>query len=250
MNKPFTDLPATAKAIGALFEQLVKVKGYTCVRQWTLTNEPNGWWQHSGHTFDEYARLHVLMKEEFARRGLNVAIVGSDDTSGFQWLTNCVEDKTYYAAADLFASHRYSPYSDRDMAVFFMQERMDLLARHTPAKPLIIAEFGFQDARAGTLENPLMEEYPYAVWTSAFVIEGLNRGVAGFSIWCLQEVYYPGNGFMNYALWNFKNRDWKIRPVYHAWAAFSRFARPGQKVYRCHRRPMSLPLEWEIPSSG
>ena len=78
-----------------------------------------------------------------------------------------------------------------------------------------------------------MEEYRYAIWTSAFVLEGLNKGVSGFSIWCLHETYYPGNGFMNYGLWNFKNRDWSVRPVYHLWADFSRLTRAGDPVFRC-----------------
>lgn len=78
-----------------------------------------------------------------------------------------------------------------------------------------------------------METYPYAVWTAAFVIEGLNRGVAGFSIWCLHEVYYPGGGFMNYGLWDFKDNGWEPRPVYHPWAAFSRLTEKGDRVRRC-----------------
>lgn len=233
MPHPYADLPKAAKAIGGLFEHLIREKGYTCVQEWTLTNEPNGGWPQRGDTFADYVQLHTLVKAEFARRGLEVRILGSDDTNGLAWFTQCVESDAYFRTADLFASHRYFPYADRRLAPFFFEDRLNLLSTRAPGKPFIVAEFGFQDGRSGTLDNPLMEEYRYAVWTAAFVIEGLNRGVAGFSIWCLHEVYYPGGGFMNYGLWNYKNRDWQVRPVYHAFANFTRLTEAGDRVIKC-----------------
>ncbi|HNR36528.1 MAG TPA: hypothetical protein PKO36_15200, partial [Candidatus Hydrogenedentes bacterium] len=168
-----------------------------------------------------------------ARRGLAIRVIGSDDTSGLAWFRQCVENREYAATADLFASHRYVPFADRGLVPFFLDARFALMRENRVDKPFVLAEFGFQDNRSGTLENPLMEEYRYAVWTQALVLDALNRGVSGFSIWCLSEVYYPGNGFMNYGLWNFKDRNWQVRPVYHAWAAFSRLTEAGDKVYVC-----------------
>ncbi len=229
----FTDLTKMAAAIGALFEHLIRVKGYSCVQEWTLTNEPNGSWTQRGNTFEEYVRLHELVKKEFRRRGLAIRILGSDDTSGLSWFENCVRSDRYLECSDFFASHLYTRHTDRHLAPFFFDDRLDLLRAHAPDKPLVIAEFGFQDQRSGTLENPIMETYPYALWTTDFVIKGLNRGIAGFSIWCLHEMYYPGGGFMNYGLWNFKDRNWDVRPVYTAWANLTRHTQAGDTVYRC-----------------
>jgi len=233
MKQPYRDVDKVARAIGALLQHLVEEKGYTCVREWTLTNEPNGGYLATGSTFEDYVRIHVLVKEEIARRNLPIRILGSDDTNGLAWYTACVKHPDYFAAADCFVSHRYIPFADREQMKYFVDDRMALLEARTPRKPFAVAEFGFQDGRSGTLENPLMEEYRYAVWTQAFVIESLNRGVAGFCIWCLHETYYPGNGFMNYGLWNYKDRGWQVRPVYHAWAALCRLTEPGDAVYRC-----------------
>lgn len=229
----FTDLSKMATAIGALFEHLVRVKGYSCVQEWTLTNEPNGSWTQRGNTFEEYLRLHELVKEEFQTRGLAIRVLGSDDTSGLSWFENCVRSERYLDCADFFASHLYARHTDRHLAPFFFDDRLELLGIHAPDKPLVIAEFGFQDHRSGTLENPLMETYSYALWTTAFVVKGLNRGIAGFCIWCLHEVYYPGGGFMNYGLWNFKDRNWGVRPVYTAWANLTRHTKAGDIVYGC-----------------
>lgn len=231
---PYGQPEKTAKAIGALFDYLIRTKGYSCVQQWTLTNEPNGAFAaEMKYSFERFVQLHALVKQEFARRALNVRIVGSDDTSGLPWFTDCVNDPVYFDLADFFVSHHYLPYADRLLAPSLLDDRLELLAKKTPGKPFAVAEFGFQDARSGALVNPLMETYPYAVWTAAFIIEGLNRGVAGFSVWCLSEVYYPGNGFMNYGLWDYKDNAWKVRPVYHAAANFTRLTKRGDRVRAC-----------------
>ncbi|HEO72706.1 MAG TPA: hypothetical protein ENN80_15725 [Candidatus Hydrogenedentes bacterium] len=234
VEDPYGTPGKTAHAIGALFEHLVRTKGYTCVQEWTLTNEPNGAFAaRMGYSFDRFVDLHALVHEEFDLRGLNVRIVGSDDTAGFPWFTQCVESERYAGLVDYFASHRYFPYSDRVLAPFFFRDRLDLMAACGVRKPFAVAEFGFQDARSGVMDNPIMEDYPYAVWSTAFILEGLNLGVAGFSIWCMSEVYYPGGGFMNYGLWDFKDNAWSPRPVYHAVAAFMRHTERGDTVRRC-----------------
>lgn len=231
--EPFGRPEEMARAIGALFDHLIRDRGFSCVRQWTLTNEPNLHFRKLGYAFDRYVELHRLVKAEFKRRELDVQIVGSDDTADFEWFDACVNDDTYYATADLFASHRYFPFADRVLAPYFYEERLDALARRKPVKPFVVAEFGFQDTRSGTFANPIMEDYPYALWTFNFVVDGLNRGVSGFTIWCLHEVYYPGGNLMNYGLWNFKDRDWAVRPVYHAVGCFTRMTERGAVVRKC-----------------
>ena len=83
-------------------------------------------------------------------------------------------------------------------------------------------------------DNPLMKEYPYALLSQACFIDGLNAGVAGFVTWCLQEVYYPGGAYpMHFGLWDYADGDWKVRPIYHVVAAFSRHTQAGDTVRRC-----------------
>lgn len=233
VKDPYADPQRVARAIGALFEHIIRTKGYTCVQDWTLSNEPNGYFRGAGYDFNRFAEIHRAVKDEFARRGLKINIVGSDDTDGWPLFEQCVKEDRYFETADLFASHRYINFASRQLLPFFIDDRMKLIASRTPVKPFVVAEFGFQDGRSGTFENPLMEEYRSAIWTAAFAIDCLNRGVAGMCIWCLHETYYPGKGFMNYALWNFKDRDWKPRPVYHAWSMFTRFAKAGNRSARC-----------------
>ncbi|MBW7866025.1 MAG: hypothetical protein H3C30_16630 [Candidatus Hydrogenedentes bacterium] len=233
VRDPYGNPEKAARAIGALMAHIVREKGYTCVTDWTLSNEPNGYFLGAGYDFDRFREMHVRVRGEFDRLGLDIRIAGSDDTGSFNFFSQCVNDDAYFGLSDYFASHRYIQAASRRMMSVFLDERLELLAAKTPRKPFVVAEFGFQDSRSGTLENPIMESYDYALWTAAFVIEGLNKGVAGFSVWCLHEVYYPGNGFMNYGLWNYKTDHWRVRPVYHAWSAFSRLTKQGDTVRRC-----------------
>ena len=233
IRNPYADPERVAVAIGDLLEHLVRVKGYRCIRYWTLTNEPDTTFLRGGGTFEDFVRIHQLVKAEFRRRKLDIQVVGSDDALGIPWFRRCLENEDYFQTVDLFSSHRYFPYADREIAGEFVDERLLALRKRSPVKPLIVGEFGFHDHRSGTLVNPIMETYPYAVWAADFAIQGLNRGVSGFSIWCLHEVYYPGNGFMNYALWDFKDNEWKPRPVYHAWANLCRLTQRGDRVREC-----------------
>ncbi len=232
MKDPYGQPEKYTHAIGELYEYLIRKKGYTCIGDWTLSNEPNGAFTTFGYSFEDFVRIHQLVKQEFKRRGLEIRIIGSDDAQDTRWYRKCVENEDYFQTVDLFSSHRYFPYADRILASYFFRERLDPLTMKEPRKPFVMGEFGFQDNRSGTLENPLMEEYPYAVWTSEFVIDGLNLGVAGYSIWCLHEMVYPGGGFMNYGLWNYKDDNWNVRPVYHAWANFTSETEAGEKVMR------------------
>jgi len=202
-----------ARAFGELMEHLIRVKGYTCVRRWTLSNEPNGAFTRAGGTFEFFVKIHQLVKEEFKRRGLDIAIVGSDDAQDIAWFRRCVENEAYFRTADLFASHRYFMVHERPLIPSYYDQRLELLAGR---KPLVIAEFGFQDERSGVIVNPIMVEYRYAPWTAAFLIDGLNRGVAGFSIWTLHEFVYLTGGHMTYGMWGFKDTNWQVKPVYHA----------------------------------
>jgi len=221
-----------ARAIGDLMEHLVVTKGYTCIKYWTLTNEPNISARFSD--FALYASLHHMVGEEFKRRGLDIRIMGSDDTSGLPFFAQCVRDDAYFERADLFASHCYTRAPDPRMFGLFVRDRIDLLAARTPRKPFVVAEYGFHDVRtrAGNV-NPVMEDYDYALWLTEFNIQALTEGASGLSVWCLHEVDYPGHNRMNYGLWNAKDRDWAVRPVYHAASMFLRRTETGDRVRRC-----------------
>lgn len=220
-----------APAIGQMMEHLIKTKGYTCIKYWTLTNEPDlDFTWRGGYPFENYVRIYQLVREEFKKRGLNIKIVGSDDANSLSYFQTCLRDDRLFEAVDLFSSHTYPSANFLDAVPVFFDNRMELVKTRSPRKPFVVGELGFSGAGFGSHGNPLMKTYDYAMYAADFVIEGLNRGVAGFSMWAVQESYYASGDLMEPGLWDFKNNGWKPRPIYHAWGTFSRLTKTGDKV--------------------
>jgi hypothetical protein len=229
------DIDRMAAIVGALMEHLIREKGFSCIRDWTMTNEPNLHYARLGHDFEHYAAIHRRMTAEFEERGLDLRITASDDGMGQAWFDACVSHDDLFERSGLYASHCYLLPQEKPVFQAIVEDRVAALAARQPRKPFIIAEFGIQDSRfKPPLTNPFMEEYPYAVACQAAYIDGLNGGAAGFVIWCLQEMYYPGAKIpMNFGLWHFGDRGWKLRPVFHTVAGFCRHTDPGDVVWKC-----------------
>ena len=235
MNTDLLEAPTdkVAASIGQFFEYLIRVKRYTCIKDFTLLNEPDRVYQKKRELFPHYSKLHQQIDREFSARRLDINIIGSDEASSLPWFQECVKDTAYYETMDYFASHMYLPEKDRSLGKSFFTDRLTLLAARKSPKPLLVTEFGFRDQRSDVINNPVMKTYPYSLWIMDYCLTGLNEGVAGFSQFCAGSVYYPGPGLMDYALWDFKDNDWAVRPVYHAWAAFCRMSNAGDEVREC-----------------
>ncbi len=242
VKDPWDNPERLARAIGALLEHLIVDRGYTCIQDYTLTNEPDIFFaravERPAQSFDTFVELHRQVAAEFQRRGLELNIVGSDDGNNRAWFAHCVADDDYYALSDLFGSHFYFSESDAVMVKHILRDRIAMLeerAADEDRKDFIIAELGFQDERTQPPSiNPLMGEYPYAMLSMSTFLDGLNAGVAGWSIWCVHEMFYPGGSEpMRFGLWDFDPPTWPVRPVYHALALMTRNSRTGDTVYRC-----------------
>lgn len=227
VKEPWSKPEALAHAVGELFTELITKRGYTCVQQWTLTNEPNTHFLREGASFATYRDLHTLVAKEFAARGLKIAIIGSDDTNGgLPWFKSCVEDADYAAACPLMASHFYLQKEALRAGRYNILDRLQLLGGR---KPFLVEEFGFQDARSGAIVNPLMEDFDYALLAAGFALDAVALGTSGLNIWCLHELEYPV-GYMSYGLFRYKDKDWSPKPVWYAWSMLTRNTRPGEAV--------------------
>lgn len=230
LKNAYDDPEAFAHALGELFEHLIRTRGYTVARYWTLTNEPDGWFRVR-YPFQLFVRIHRLVREEFDRRGLDVKFVGSDEAAAFEWFKACVNDATYESLTDIWASHAYFQTQNRMFLEPLIQERLEQLSSRRSQKPFWITEFGFQDGRSTHLVNPTMDSYDYALWTLELAFRGLNLGASGYCLWCVHETYYPGGSYMNYGLWKYKDHGWKPRPVFSAWSMLTRGTEAGESIF-------------------
>jgi hypothetical protein len=227
-------------AIGDLFAHLQGENGLTNVKYYSVYNEPNHSLYAHGGNFEIYTRYHEGLAAEFAKRGLPVGLVGSDDGNGLDWFGRCVETPAIRDHTAFFASHKYIPYPmlNPEAVDGFFDSRLGVLERHGLDQPFLVTEFGFSGGGTSHYKNPYMKEPDYALASMDYVLRGLNRGVRGFCFWTMHEMVYPPydkerpnshwNQIMGWALWDY---DGTLRPVYHAAALMMREMRPGMPVY-------------------
>ncbi len=222
------DHARVARVYADLLEYLVKTRGLTCIRFFTLSNEPNLTFGAQDGTFEDYEAIHRLLKQELMGRKLDITLIGSDDGNGPDWFSKCVNSEPLERSVASFASHIYPKQYELNPEVGsnFFKDRMDLLERLCPEKNLIVAEFGFLSEEASAMSNPLMKTYDYALYATDFILQGLAQGVSGFSLWVLHQVYYAPVGghaqMMSFGMWDFKATPGVVHPVYHAMANFTR----------------------------
>lgn len=231
------DPAQVARIYADLLEYLVKTRGLSCVRYFTLSNEPNLNFGAQGGTFDNFVAIHRELKQELIARKLDITLVGSDDANDPTWFSKCVESEATRNSVGSFSSHTYlKQYELNPTATAnFFKLRVDTLARFAPEKPLIVGEYGFLSEEATAMSNPLMKTYDYALYTTDFMLRGLSQGVSGFSIWVLHQVYYPGMAtseapLMTFGMWDYKATPEIVHPVYHAMANFTRNTATGDKI--------------------
>ena len=239
-GKPWSLPERHIPAIGDLFAHLQEENGLTNVGYYSVANEPNNSLYGHGGDFEIYTRYHKELAAEFARRGLQVGLVASDDGNGLDWFERCVTTPGIRDNAAAFASHNYTPYPmlNSEAVDGFFDSRLRVLERDGLDKPFLVTEFGFSGGETSHFRNPSMKHPDYALASMDFVLHGLNRGARGFCFWTMHEMVYPPyvhgrpdshwNQIMGWALWDY---DGKLRPVYHAAALLMRNMRPGMPVY-------------------
>ncbi len=244
MKEPWECLEVRVKEIVELLNYLIKEKKFTCIRYFTLTNEPNYFFQ-SKERFEKFVGYHKILYSKLLKHNLKIRLIGSDDAMGTDWFYKCLYNKDYRNTVNLWASHFYWNHTSIPFAYKLFENRAKLLyeVEGSKRKPFVVTEFGVTDSRfKPPFQNQLMEEFGGALLTVSAIIDGLNSGVQGFNIWCLQEVAYPGgrDSIMRIGLWGFADKNWEVYPIYHALAMFTRNTEPGDNI---------IPMETSIPES-
>ena len=232
-QRPYDDPPAAARALGALLERLSH--RYHCVKYWTLSNEPHNIWRKWGYDFDRYVLMHRLVIAELKARGLSgkIAVTASDDTGDLQWFRNVAQRMSDCTA--VYAMHHYVKKDNLEVAAQRTVDRLATLKQFDkdwPQKKLFLAEFGVLDKATTDQNNQFMRTFEHGLCTAALLLDQLALGIDGATIWCLHRIYYPGNNFMDYGLWEYKNENWKPRPVWFAYSLFTKFIPRGSRVIR------------------
>ena len=232
-----------AESYVALVKYLKETKGYTCVRELTLYNEPDG----STTSFVNYVRdcgaLDKKLKAEGLRSSVKLNLSDNIDNNR-TWLINSAN--LLKNEADLFNSHTYIFGYDTPNSTIVNWEKENIEAAARAGKNHFVGEFGSNQTMGATRQKDI-NTYERGVLMSRLVVNFLNAGAVGASYWSLIDQYYlryEGYAQMQQlGMWLYKQNayqtadlgglkgDYTCRPQYYAYSTLLRFIRKGSQVY-------------------
>ena len=220
------------KSWSTAVEYLVKNKGFTCIRWLQLCNEPDfAWIKRFGYSFDDYVRINELMFAELNSRQLPVSLLGSGDAESLQWFVDSVRRTSAfvggYGGSRYAANLNLEEVRDRNIAYLAAMRTND------PAwseKKYIVTEFGIRAQATTDKHNAYMRTFDCGLGMADLCLDQVALGVDAASIWCLHRIYYSSDNLMDYGLWEFKDENWKPRPLWYSYSLFTRFMTRGSQL--------------------
>ncbi len=248
--------------------QWVNVKGFTNIRQWTVTNEFN-----SFDAFDATRRANWFRHARLVHNGLagrnlagKVEVTGTDALGRVDpWRATLPEAVAFHN--DLFPRYEVHDYPQTDaywlqdangnwfqdddggagyLAATNYEKKMKkfIYARYlirSTGKDMIIGEFGGTGTNEDLGPDGKRETYPdhdkgeFGNFVVDYALAGLNTGIQAMAYWWFHDTGQEGTG-----QWTFFNDtgamadergNWQTRPEYYAYGLVGRYVRKNSAVY-------------------
>lgn len=202
-------------------------RGYTCIREITIFNEPNS------YGFENYARICRMMNEKFIEAGLRdgVEFNLSDTAENKDWLERCAKELS--DISDFLNAHTYSfGYGMTNREIY--EACLDWVSRMEGCgQDLYFNEFGTNKATSShTASDNFNPERGLEICRIAANM--VNAGIVGASYWVLFSQLYNREEvgrYMDMGLWGCANEGYACRPVFYAYTLLTRFVPAGAHIY-------------------
>jgi hypothetical protein len=232
----------------ALVKWLIDEKGYTCIKEVTPFNEPDGNVCEFGH----YKLICRALDSHFRRLGIRDKVKfnlsDNTDTRRF-YLKECTD--SLGDIADIFNSHTYIFGYDTPNDTIMRWEKMNVALAKEAGKSHIVGEFGSNQCVGATRQTDI-DLYRRGVLIPRLALDFFNSGACGVSYWSLIDEYYNRDASLiemqQLGLWRYLKEtykdtpiysslteDYQVRPQYYAYALLTKYIRPGMEIY-----PMDL----------
>ncbi len=253
-----TDYDEWAENYAVLIKHLIQDRHYTCVKEITPMNEPDG---GPLLTSTEYINMAKVLDARFKKEGIRDLVrfnlSDNTDTRTF-YLEDCAAHLS--AEGDLFNSHTYIFGYDTPNDTIASWERNNVEIAARAGKRHLVGEFGSNQTVGATRQRDI-DRYERGVLMTRLALNFLNAGAAGISYWSLIDQYYGRDAdyqqMQQLGLWKYVKEayrtdstydrikeDYEVRPQYHAYALLSRFVKPGSSIH-----PIDLQDDFAIGSA-
>lgn len=245
-----------AENFSVVVKHLVEDKGYTCVKEITPFNEPDG----NVCEPDQYIQIVKALDRRFRKDGIRgkVRFNISDNTDCRRFfLKECADNLADYA--DIFNSHTYMCGYESPNSYAYGWEKDNIDVVRPTGKSHFVGEFG-SNLCVGASRQTDINWYKRGVLITRNCLNFLNAGAVGASYWSLIDQYYnrdaPYDAMQQLGLWRYKKcvyqgadaegceEDYQPRPNYYAYSLLTRFVRKGDEVY-----PLDLQNEYAAGSA-
>lgn len=236
-----------AENFSTVAKYLIERKGYTCIRELTPFNEPDG----NIIPLERYVPLVRVLDRRLRADGIRdkVRLNLSDNTDTRRFfLEGCAAELA--EEADLFNSHTYIFGYDTPNRTILEWEQANVAAAAKAGKNHFVGEFGSNQCVGATRQRDI-DRYERGVLMTRLAVNFLNAGAVGASYWSLIDQYYgrhePYSAMQQLGLWRYVKRayysdpdpdifralesDYQPRPQYYAYSLLTRFVRKGSEVY-------------------
>ncbi len=172
---------------------LLETKGYTCIKEVTPINEPDGQYivDGVGNQYGEYVKLCTELDRRFKADGIRDKVEFNLSDTTFdrsrEWLPKAASDLA--DVADKLNAHCYGFGSEtpnstmNDWYEFCVQTAAEAGMR------FFVGELGGNQFVSASRQGDI-DAYERGVFLSRAMINGLNAGVSGFSYWIAFDSYY------------------------------------------------------------
>lgn len=178
-----------AESFSTVVKHLIERRGYTCIKELTPFNEPDG----NIIPLERYVPLAKVLDRRLRADGIRdkVRLNLSDNTDTRRFfLEGCARELSQ--EADLFNSHTYIFGYDTPNSTVLAWEEANVAAAATAGKNHFVGEFGSNQCVGATRQTDI-DRYDRGVLMTRLVVNFLNAGAVGTSYWSLIDQYYGRN---------------------------------------------------------
>ena len=243
-----------AKITADTLDFLVKQKGYTCIKWFVNSNEPNysgreGSSKNYNNTYAIWEQGVKNVRNALDKQGLtNIGIVGGD-TTGLSGTTEYLTNIARNIATEVgdYGCHLYLSNIDVDRGQMFTQ--IDQIYRTIKAldpelgksRQANVWEAGLLDGKTPDDRQTLITEASYAVRMTDYTIQCLAGGINGVVFWDFDDAMhfmYGDNNVVTPKEWGMfsslagaSSGMQELRPWYHSSSLLCHLFRRGNKIY-------------------